>query len=96
MLKQDRKHSVKDCESKPNWFRDSDHIPIWAEILTNMKRCEPKEEIAKAKKYHKPTKEELKEYNAKIRTVLEEKKQERKPAEERETEGMGNAFTIEE
>lgn len=42
LIKQERNHTIKDCKSKIDWYRDSDHIPIHAKIMTNMKKCEPK------------------------------------------------------
>ena len=70
VIKQSRKHTVKDCETKANWYRDSDHIPIAAEIRTSMKRCEKQEKPKAAKKYHKPAKEEKKAYNDEIREAI--------------------------
>ena len=75
-MPQHRKHTVIDCESKMNWFRDSDHIPLAAKIKTNMKRSEKKTNFKAAKKYYTPNKDEKYAYNKavkeKIETILQE------------------------
>ena len=69
--------TFKDCESKIEWARDSDHYPLWAKIQINKK----KEENNKHKdqkgtaKYWKPEQAQGEEYNRRVWEILIEQHQ---------------------
>ena len=62
---------LKDCETKMEWARDSDHYPVWVKIQLNKKKKE-KENNKKTgtKRYWKPTQQQWEEYNRHIWEVL--------------------------
>ena len=67
----------RDCESKLEWARDSDHYPLWAKIQLNKKREEAKTENRKkgTTRYWKPEQEQWCEYNRRVWEILQEKHQ---------------------
>ena len=64
-------HTVKDCETRINCAKNSDHYPIYADIRTNMKLAgQDKENRAGPKKYWKPDQIRQGEYNRRVFEIV--------------------------
>ena len=74
LVKKGFQKTVADCETRVDLSRDTDHIPMVAEIRTNMKKQQKAHGEAPAKKYYKPSEERYKEYNEAVSDSLATKK----------------------
>ena len=74
LVKKGFQKTVTDCESRVDLAKDTDHIPLVAEIRTNMKRQQKAHGEKAAKKYYKPSTEKWRLYNESIRDSLAAKK----------------------
>jgi hypothetical protein len=82
LVKKAFKKTVLDCESRVDLNRDSDHIPIMAEIKTNMKRQQKPHNEKTAPKYYKPDTEHYIWYNEAVTALVNGKRMERMEAGE--------------
>ena len=74
LVRKSFQETAKDCESRVDLNRDSDHIPLVAETRTNMKKQQKTHGEKGAKKFYKPTQEKIEWYNQAVTELLRAQK----------------------
>jgi hypothetical protein len=72
LTKQCSKRTILDCETRVDLSRDSDHIPLVAEVKTNMKTQRKPHNETTAPKYYKPDSEKFGWYNEAVSAMVRE------------------------
>ena len=73
LVKKTFQKTIANCESRVDLNRDSDYIPLVAEVKTNMKRQQKPHNEKTAPKHHKPTTEHYLWYNEAVAALVNAK-----------------------